>query len=613
MTVTGMNRYKTMKVLGDGTYGSVVLGKAYDTGETVAIKKMKRKYYSWEECINLREVKSLRKLSHTNLIKLKEVIRENDQLYFVFEYMKENLYQLMKNRDKLFPESAVRNIMYQILQGLAFMHKTGYFHRDMKPENLLCSGPEIVKIADFGLVREIRSRPPYTDYVSTRWYRAPEVLLRSTNYSSPIDMFACGCIMAELFTLRPLFPGSSEVDMIFKVCSVLGTPTKEEWPEGHQLAAAMNFKFPKTVATPLKQLISNASNEGIQIIHDMLKWNPQGRPTAQQSLRYSFFQVGQNMQQRKPIQQNSSKQPSALSKPAIKTFDSNAMNTSMSFKEKNDSAKFQRKQHVPSGKLRTESSVLENISNKPISAKPLFESHHKKEETQEKVSEATFEPKKPDKAPMAQSARRRWLHEQQQKQQSVQTRTSVDEFDAILEGLDSSKTNFNQTAKRHPIQTRDSTLEHMLSARSKEKLGLDPLPSISSGKQKSRNTPGSAKQHYLQRSRYYPGAPNAPVRPIIEGRVIDVGSGKKIVELTSGNVGESNSKRLLGELKKPGYLPSFDDKKTNRGSRLAGGGMIWKPPALSSKPSLGQSAGQGSRAKLGIHGRTDWSNKYGGR
>merc|ERR1719494_1284595 len=107
----------------DGTYGSVVLGKAHDTGETVAIKKMKRKYYSWEECMNLREVKSLRKLSHTNLIKLKEVIRENDQLYFVFEYMKENLYQLMKNRDKLFPESAVRNIMYQICKGLLLCTK----------------------------------------------------------------------------------------------------------------------------------------------------------------------------------------------------------------------------------------------------------------------------------------------------------------------------------------------------------------------------------------------------------------------------------------------------------------------------------------------------------
>lgn len=127
---------------------------------------------------------------------------------------------------------------------------SGFFHRDMKPENLLCMGPELVKIADFGLAREIRSRPPYTDYVSTRWwvlhsfvmdlkawclwchfssvtrYRAPEVLLRSTSYSSHIDQWAVGCIMAELYTLRPLFPGSSEVDTIFKICQVLGTPKK---------------------------------------------------------------------------------------------------------------------------------------------------------------------------------------------------------------------------------------------------------------------------------------------------------------------------------------------------------------------------------------------------
>ena len=91
---------------------------------------------------------------------------------------------------------------FQVLQGLAFMHKHGNFHRDMKPENLLCMGPDLVKIADFGLAREIRSRPPYTDYVSTRWYRAPEVLLRSTMYSAPIDIWAVGCIMAELYTFR---------------------------------------------------------------------------------------------------------------------------------------------------------------------------------------------------------------------------------------------------------------------------------------------------------------------------------------------------------------------------------------------------------------------------
>uniref|UniRef100_A0A3P8QK93 non-specific serine/threonine protein kinase n=1 Tax=Astatotilapia calliptera TaxID=8154 RepID=A0A3P8QK93_ASTCA len=288
-----MNRYTTLKQLGDGTYGSVMMGRSNESGELVAIKRMKRKFYSWEECMNLREVKSLKKLNHANVVKLKEVIRENDHLYFVFEYMKENLYQLMKDRKKLFPESVIRNISFQILQGLSFIHKHGFFHRDMKPENLLCMGPELVKIADFGLAREIRSKPPYTDYVSTRWYRAPEVLLRSSTYSSPIDLWAVGCIMAELYTLRPLFPGNSEVDEIFKICQVLGTVKKTDWPEGHQLATAMNFRFPQCVPTHLKTLIPNASNEAITLMKDLLHWDPKKRPTAAQALRYPYFQVGQ--------------------------------------------------------------------------------------------------------------------------------------------------------------------------------------------------------------------------------------------------------------------------------------------------------------------------------
>ncbi|XP_019731113.1 serine/threonine-protein kinase MAK isoform X2 [Hippocampus comes] len=288
-----MNRYTTLKQLGDGTYGSVLMGRSNESGELVAIKRMKRKFYSWEECMNLREVKSLKKLNHANVVKLKEVIRENDHLYFVFEYMKENLYQLMKDRRKLFPESVIRNISFQILQGLSFIHKHGFFHRDMKPENLLCMGPELVKIADFGLAREIRSKPPYTDYVSTRWYRAPEVLLRSSTYSSPVDLWAVGCIMAELYTLRPLFPGNSEVDEIFKICQVLGTVKKLDWPEGYKLASAMNFRFPQCVPTPLKTLVPNASREAISLMKDLLQWDPKKRPTAVQALRYPYFQVGQ--------------------------------------------------------------------------------------------------------------------------------------------------------------------------------------------------------------------------------------------------------------------------------------------------------------------------------
>uniref|UniRef100_A0A8I6AB71 non-specific serine/threonine protein kinase n=1 Tax=Rattus norvegicus TaxID=10116 RepID=A0A8I6AB71_RAT len=257
-----MNRYTTMRQLGDGTYGSVLMGKSNESGELVAIKRMKRKFYSWDECMNLREVKSLKKLNHANVIKLKEVIRENDHLYFIFEYMKENLYQLMKDRD-------------------------------MKPENLLCMGPELVKIADFGLARELRSQPPYTDYVSTRWYRAPEVLLRSSVYSSPIDVWAVGSIMAELYTFRPLFPGTSEVDEIFKICQVLGTPKKSDWPEGYQLASSMNFRFPQCIPINLKTLIPNASSEAIQLMTEMLNWDPKKRPTASQALKHPYFQVGQ--------------------------------------------------------------------------------------------------------------------------------------------------------------------------------------------------------------------------------------------------------------------------------------------------------------------------------
>ncbi|XP_072392853.1 serine/threonine-protein kinase dyf-5-like isoform X2 [Diabrotica undecimpunctata] len=305
-----MNRYTILHQLGDGTYGSVVLGQRKDTGEKVAIKRMKRKYYSWDEAMNLREVKSLKKLHHSNVVKLKEVIRENDVLYFVFEYMQENLYQLIKDRRVPFPESVVRNIIYQILQGLSFIHRHGFFHRDLKPENILCSGTEMVKIADFGLVREIRSRPPYTDYVSTRWYRAPEVLLHSTTYSSPIDLWALGCIAAEIYTYRPLFPGTTETDQLYKICALRGTPDENKWPESYQLAGALGFKFPYFAKTPVSDVVPQAGPNGINLIDELLEWNPGHRPTAHGALKHQYFQVGQfsALQSNRQIQANSALQ-----------------------------------------------------------------------------------------------------------------------------------------------------------------------------------------------------------------------------------------------------------------------------------------------------------------
>ncbi|XLT13393.1 hypothetical protein HN51_059083 [Arachis hypogaea] len=172
-------------------------------------------------------------MNHPNIVKLKEVIRESDILYFVFEYMvggqflircglhhlvqspECNLYQLMKDREKMFSEGEVRNWCFQVFQGLSYMHQWGYFHRYLKPGTFIIASESFqmeiytMVYSDFGLAREISSQPPYTEYVSTRWYRAPEVLLQSYLYSSKVDMWAMGAIMAELFSLRPLFPGAS--------------------------------------------------------------------------------------------------------------------------------------------------------------------------------------------------------------------------------------------------------------------------------------------------------------------------------------------------------------------------------------------------------------------
>ncbi|KAG6397181.1 hypothetical protein SASPL_143346 [Salvia splendens] len=237
-----MERFSIIKEVGNGSFGSVWRALSKQSGEV-----------------------SLKKMNHPNIVKLKEVIRENDVLYFVFEYMEFNLYQLMKDRSKLFSEVEVRNWCFQVFQGLASVHQRGFFHRDLKPENLLVS-KDVIKVADFGLAREINSLPPFTDYVSTRWYRAPEVLLRSSVYGPPVDMWAMGAIMAELFTLRPLFPGTSEADEIYKICSVIGSPTYNEWAEGLRLASTINYQFPQVAGVDLSTLIPGVSGDAVNLI-----------------------------------------------------------------------------------------------------------------------------------------------------------------------------------------------------------------------------------------------------------------------------------------------------------------------------------------------------------
>ncbi|KNB42856.1 protein kinase [Blastocystis sp. subtype 4] len=238
--------------------------------------------------MNLREVKVMMRIRHPNIVAMREVIRERSTLFFVMEYMSANLYECMKDRSTNFSEDQVRSIMYQLLQGLAYLHQQNIFHRDIKPENLLVKGDNI-KIADFGLARETNSRPPYTEYISTRWYRAPEILLRSKRYNSAVDLWACGCIMAELMSLSPLFPGSNEEDQLYKICSILGSPTTETWKEGCILANRLHFIFPEFMAVDLSSLFPHASYEALNLLSSLLLWDPDKRPTAAEALQHPFF------------------------------------------------------------------------------------------------------------------------------------------------------------------------------------------------------------------------------------------------------------------------------------------------------------------------------------
>lgn len=296
-----MEDYEIINRIGGGSFADVYKAKEKSTGDIVAIKVLKKKYNNWSECLELREVKSLQKLHEEhlnnqkgieNIVKLKRIvfINESGTLNLIFEFLDRDLFELMKSKaPKGLTENQIRTITYQTLLGLSFMHKYGFFHRDMKPENLLVVG-DTVKIADFGLAREIRSIPPYTEYVSTRYYRAPECILKSTNYNSPVDIWALGCIIAEMYLHpQPLFFGNNEKEVLFRMCSILGTPTHATWTEGIQQAKKVDIKFPSCPGVNLAEVIPQASPEAIDLMYQMINWDPSKRNTAYNLLQHPFF------------------------------------------------------------------------------------------------------------------------------------------------------------------------------------------------------------------------------------------------------------------------------------------------------------------------------------
>lgn len=270
--------------MGDGSYGTVFKAKENQTGKIVAIKKMKTLFTSMNECLSLKEVSSLQALKHPYIVQLVEANLENSELNLVYEFLDCNVYEVMQNTGKAFAQDKAKKITHQLLQALGYIHGQGYMHRDVKPDNMLIAG-EDCKLADFGLCREISNFGPLTDYVSTRWYRSPEILLKVPQYGPAADIFAAGCVMAELFLMRPLFPGANEIDQLNKLCSVLGTPDSS-WD---QYASRVGYSFPKYVSTPMGSLLPGVNPLAVDLISKMISWNPQDRPTADQCMQHAFF------------------------------------------------------------------------------------------------------------------------------------------------------------------------------------------------------------------------------------------------------------------------------------------------------------------------------------
>jgi len=291
-----MHKYQIIKVIGDGTYGQVYEGLNKETNTKVAIKKLKTKMSSWEDCILQNEVRFLRKLNHENIVKLLEVIREqNSDVSYIFEYCDCNLFQFIENHRKQkmhISEMKIRNIIYQIVCGVKYLHSCNIMHRDLKPENILMIlNNNLIKIADFGTAKEIPEfkNNSLTDYVCTRWYRAPECTLRSNNYNEKIDVWAIGCIMAELYTLKPLYPGIDEFDQLNKILQIVGTPEYNEWPEGYALVQKLNIRLPNYNKSNLKQFVPNANDDAIDFMDFIFQLNPDKRPTCNELLKHPYF------------------------------------------------------------------------------------------------------------------------------------------------------------------------------------------------------------------------------------------------------------------------------------------------------------------------------------
>jgi len=287
-----MENYEKIEKIGEGTYGVVYKARSIRDNITVALKRIRLDQD--EEGVPstaIREISLLKELRHENVVQLMEVIHQETKLYLVFEYLDLDLKKHMDSSPHISNDRMViKGYVYQICAGIAFCHAHRVLHRDLKPQNLLIEkSTNVLKLADFGLARAfgIPVRV-YTHEVVTLWYRAPEILLGVRHYSTPVDVWSIGCIMAEMINHAPLFPGDSEIDELFKIFRALGTPTVETWPDVDQLPDYQEG-FPKWVAKPWEDLCPKLDEQGVDLLKRMLQYVPENRISAKEALSHPWF------------------------------------------------------------------------------------------------------------------------------------------------------------------------------------------------------------------------------------------------------------------------------------------------------------------------------------
>ncbi|CAY70210.1 Cyclin-dependent kinase [Komagataella phaffii GS115] len=281
-----------LEKLGEGTYATVYKGRNKTNGTLVALKEIRLDSEEGTPSTAIREISLMKELKHDNIVDLYDVIHTENKLTLVFEYMDQDLKKYMDTHGDssgaLEPQ-VIKSFMFQLLKGVMFCHDNRVLHRDLKPQNLLINSKGELKLGDFGLGRAFGIPVnTFSHEVVTLWYRAPDVLLGSNNYSTGIDMWSCGCILAEMVTGKPLFPGESNESQLTKIFRLMGTPNEHTWP-GVSNYPHYKADFPVYVPQDLGTILPKIEPLALNLLTNLLQLRPEARISARQALQHPYF------------------------------------------------------------------------------------------------------------------------------------------------------------------------------------------------------------------------------------------------------------------------------------------------------------------------------------